>query len=89
MTFIRTIDTHEATGELAAVYARMKARPMPSVYVPKHGGAPGIIRAHSLDPALIALKFGGLSASLASDTLAWPLRELVNSATSVANQCLY
>jgi hypothetical protein len=89
MAFIRTIDAREATGALAATYARMKERPMPSVYVPPHGGAPGIIRAHSLDPQLIAIVFGGMSASLASDTLSWPHRELINTATSFANQCSY
>jgi len=67
----------------------MRQRPMPKVYQPPHGGTPGIIRAHSLDPALIGIVFGGMSASLATDTLAWPLRELVNTATSLANQCSY
>jgi hypothetical protein len=89
MAWIRTIDSPEASGDLAAVYARMRERPMPTVYRPPHGGAPGIIRAHSLDPELIGIVFGGMSASLATDSLAWPLRELVNTATSLANQCLY
>jgi len=89
MAWIHTIDAHEATGPLAAVYARMRERPMPKAYLPPHGGTPGIIRAHSLDPKLIELVFGGMSASLATDTLPWPLRELVNTATSRINQCLY
>jgi hypothetical protein len=58
MAWIDTIDATRATGELARVYDRMRERPMPLVYRPPHGGAPGIILAHSLDPALIALTFG-------------------------------
>jgi hypothetical protein len=42
-----------STGPLREVYDRMLARPLPPVYRPQHGGAPGIIEAHSLDPALI------------------------------------
>jgi hypothetical protein len=90
MAWIDTIDATRATGELARVYDRMRERPMPLVYRPPHGGAPGIILAHSLDPALIALTFGGMSASLATDdTLVWARREVVNTATSLANQCFY
>ncbi len=90
MARLPTIDAAQATGELAAVYRRMRERPMPKVYLPPHGGIAGIIRAHSVDPQLVGLVFGGMSASLATDdTLAWPLRELVNTATSLANQCFY
>ena len=89
MAWIRTIDEHEATGELAMIYSRLRERPMPSVYRAPHGGAPGIVLAHSLDPTLMALTFGGMSASNASDTLSWPLRELINTSTSLANQCFY
>jgi hypothetical protein len=94
MAWIRTIDLAEAqrdpTGRLAVTYARMKARPMPKPYIPPHGGAPGIILAHSLDADLIDVTFGGMSASLAAgDALTWPQRELVNAVTSRANQCFY
>ena len=90
MAWIETIDASRATGGLAEVYARMRTRPMPAVYQPPHGGAPGIILAHSLDPQLMALTFGGVSASLATGgTLTWPQREIVNTATSLANQCFY
>lgn len=86
---IRTIDSAEATGELAEAYRAMAERPMPSVYRPPHGGAPGIILAHSLDPVLLRTTFA-VSASLATDaTLAWPARELINTVTSRVNQCLY
>ncbi len=90
MAWIQTIDAAHATGELADVYVRMRDRPLPAVYRPPHGGTPGIIVAHSLDPALVALTFGGMSASLAAgDTLTWSQREVVNTATSLANQCFY
>jgi alkylhydroperoxidase family enzyme len=89
MPYIAMIDSDQATGELAAAYRAMAERPMPPVYRPPHGRAPGIIRAHSLDPALMIATFG-VSASLATDaTLVWPARELVNAVTSRANQCLY
>ncbi|HWM86036.1 MAG TPA: hypothetical protein VNO33_09365 [Kofleriaceae bacterium] len=89
MPNIEMIDTDQATGELADAYRAMAERRMPPVYRPPHGGAPGIIRAHSLDPALLTATFG-LSGSLATDeTLDWPARELINAVTSRANQCFY
>ena len=48
----------ESTGELREIYDRMLARPLPPIYRPAHGGAPGIIQAHSLDPLLIPKVFG-------------------------------
>jgi len=90
MAWIRLIGRRDADRALAAVYEKMALRPMPAVYQPPSGDAPGIIRAHSLDPSLIGLVFGGMSASLAAgDTLAWAQRELVNASTSRLNQCLY
>jgi|HubBroStandDraft_1064217.scaffolds.fasta_scaffold897732_2 hypothetical protein len=90
MAWIQIIARRDADAALAATYERMAARPMPSVYKPSHGDAPGIIRAHSLDPELMPLVFGGMSASLAAgDTLTWAERELVNASTSRLNQCLY
>ena len=90
MPWIETIDVSRATGALAEIYVRMRERPLPAVYRPPRGGSPGIVMAHSLDPALLALMFGGVSASLATDdTLSWPQREIVNTATSLANQCFY
>ena len=90
MTWIHLIGRRDADAVLGAIYERMAARPMPPVYQPSHGDAPGIIRAHSQDPALMPLVFAGMSASLAAgDTLAWAERELVNASTSRLNQCLY
>ncbi len=90
MTWIRTIGLGEATGELAAVYERMRGRPVPAAYVPPHGDTPGIIRAHSLDPELLAITFTVMGPSVNRDgPLDWGRRELVNAITSRANQCFY
>jgi hypothetical protein len=78
-----------ATGALRAIYDRMLARPLPPVYRPAHGGAPGIVVAHSLDPELIPLVFATSSTLNGAGPLAWPERELVNATTSRLNQCLY
>jgi hypothetical protein len=85
-----TITGHaESSGELRAIYERMLARPLPPTYRPPHGGAPGIVQAHSLDPALIPLVFGASTTVNGSGPLTWPERELVNAITSRLNQCLY
>lgn len=85
-----TIISHaQATGPLADLYRRMLERPLPPVYRPSHGGAPGIITAHSLDPALIPQVFACSSTLNGAGPLAWPERELVNAITSRLNQCLY
>ena len=85
-----TIITHEhATGPLAEIYRQMLARPLPPAYRPAHGGAPGIITAHSLDPALIPRVFGTSSTLNGAGPLSWPERELVNATTSRLNQCFY
>ena len=78
-----------STGALRETYDRMRARPMPPVYRPSHGGAPGIIQAHSLDPLLIPKVFGCSSSLNGAGPLAWADRELVNALTSRLNQCLY
>lgn len=83
------IDPVAATGALRETYDRMLARPMPPAYRPAHGGAPGIIQAHSLDPLLIPRVFGCSSTLNGAGPLAWPERELVNAVTSRLNQCLY
>ncbi len=83
------IDYAASTGALRETYDRMRERPMPSVYRPRHGGAPGIIQAHSLDPLLIPRVFGCSSTLNGVGPLTWPERELVNAVTSRLNQCLY
>jgi alkylhydroperoxidase family enzyme len=88
MAYVRMIGKQEAEGDLLAAYQAMAARPMPQVYVPDHGDAPGIIRAHSLDPELLRRTFA-VSGSLSNDVLPWRSRELVNSVTSRENECFY
>jgi alkylhydroperoxidase family enzyme len=89
MPWITMIDRAEARGELATVYNAMAARPVPSAYTPPHGGMPGIIRAHSLDPALIGAAFGTSGSLHAGDVLPWHDRELVAASASRINQCVY
>ncbi len=78
-----------STGVLRETYDRMLERPMPPVYRPAHGGAAGIIQAHSLDPLLIPKVFGCSATLNGAGPLAWADRELVNALTSRLNQCLY
>ena len=78
-----------STGELRDVYDRMRERSMPATYRPSHGGVPGIIEAHSLDPALIAKVFGASTTLNGAGPLSWSERELINALTSRLNQCLY
>lgn len=62
---------------------------MPPVYKPAHGGPPGIVRAHSLDAALMPRVFGFSSGVNQGGPLAWPERELIAATTSILNQCFY
>lgn len=78
-----------STGQLRDIYDRMRERPLPPVYRPSHGGAPGIVTAHSLDPALIPRVFTTSSTLNGAGPLSWPERELVNATTSRLNQCFY
>jgi hypothetical protein len=76
-------------GQLRDTYDKMRERPLPPVYRPSHGGAPGIVTAHSLDPALIPRVFSTSSTLNGAGPLSWPERELVNATTSRLNQCFY
>ena len=78
-----------STGVLREVYDKMRARPMPPTYRPQHGGIPGIIEAHSLDPGLIPLVFGTSTTLNGAGPLPWADREAINAITSRLNQCLY
>lgn len=78
-----------ATGSLREIYDRMRQRPLPPVYRPAHGGVPGIVAMHSLDPDLIPKVFSTSTTLNAAGPLEWPERELVNALTSRLNQCFY
>jgi alkylhydroperoxidase family enzyme len=88
MAWLKTISRGHAEGALAQVYAAMAARKIPDVYVPPHGDAPGIIRAHSLDATLMQAAFATTGA-LHATSMAWVDRELIATATSRTNQCFY
>jgi alkylhydroperoxidase family enzyme len=88
MAWLTTVPQAQATGALAEAYAAMDDRPMPPAYRPPHGGAAGIIRAHSLDPELLRRTFS-VSGALATTALPWADRELLASVTSRTNQCFY
>ena len=83
------IDYPSSTGALRELYDRMRERPLPQVYRPSHGGVPGIITAHSLDPELIPRVFTTSTSLNGAGPLAWHERELVNALTSRLNQCFY
>jgi hypothetical protein len=89
MAHLPVIGFRDATGPLREAYERMRGRPLPPVYVPKHGDSPGIIRAHSLDPALLPRVFGFSGNLNGQGPLTWSQRELVNTVTSRLNQCFY
>ena len=86
---LQTVGYAASTGRLREIYDRMRERPMPPVYRPQHGGAPGIIEAHSLDPDLLPLVFATSSTLNGAGPLAWPERELVNALVSRLDQCFY
>jgi len=88
MAWLGTISRQDATGRLAEVYSAMADRPTPEVYLPPHGDAAGIIRAHSLDAELMRRTFT-VSGGLHQSTLDWADRELISSVTSRTNQCFY
>jgi hypothetical protein len=83
------IDYNASSGQLRAVYDKMRERPLPPAYRPPHGGVPGIITAHSLDPLLITRVFTTSTTLNGAGPLSWAERELVNATTSRLNQCFY
>jgi len=89
MAWIEMIDSDRAEGELLAVYTAMAARPIPAAYKPPHGRAPGIVRAHSLDPALMKVAFGASGTLHLPGRLPWAERELIAAVASRTAQCVY
>lgn len=83
------IDYAASRGQLREIYDRMRERPLPPVYRPKHGGAPGIITAHSIDPGLIPFVFQTSGSLNGAGPLSWPERELVNATVARLGQCFY
>jgi hypothetical protein len=89
MAHIRIVELHEAGDDLIAAYAAMTSRPMPDVYRPAHGGPAGIIRAHSLDPELLAISFAAGATPRMIGALSWAEQELIAAAASRSNGCFY
>jgi hypothetical protein len=89
MALLSLIAKTDATGALRDVYEELGKRPLPAVYRPSHGGAPGILRAHSLDPDAMRRVFRFSGNLNGAGPLSWKERELVNSTTSRLNQCFY
>jgi hypothetical protein len=89
MAWIRRIGNAEAEGELRAYYDAMASRPIPRAYIPPHGGAPGIHRAHSLDATLLQRVFTVTGLLHRAGELTWAERELCSVVASRVNQCLY
>jgi hypothetical protein len=83
------VDYDASSGALREIYDQMRARPLPPVYRPAHGGVPGIIAAHSLDPQLIPRVFACSTTLNGAGPLSWPERELVNALVSRLDQCFY
>ncbi len=88
VAYLEIIGKQEAAGALHEAYQAMASRPMPPAYIPDHGDAAGIIRAHSLDPELMRCAFS-VSGTLSNDALPWHSRELVNAVTARENECFY
>ncbi|HEV7649026.1 MAG TPA: hypothetical protein VGP26_12750 [Actinophytocola sp.] len=88
MAWLGTVSRQDAGGRLAEVYTAMANRPTPDAYRPPHDNAPGIMRAHSLDPELLSRTFQ-VSGGLHQSALDWADRELISSVTSRTNQCFY
>jgi hypothetical protein len=89
MAWIPMFDERTAEGELAETYRAFKQRPLPPAYHPPHGGIPGIVRAHSLDPRLLVAVFGVSGSLRGSQALSWAEWECVAAATARAGQCFY
>src|SRR5262249_36875730 len=86
---VKPVGYADAPPKLRDVYDRMRERPLPPAYRPAHGGIPGIIEAHGLDPELVGKVFATSTTLNGAGPLAWPERELVNALTSRLNQCFY
>jgi hypothetical protein len=89
MAWLPVIDLADADGELRDTYRALLDRPMPSAYRPPHGGAPGIHRAHSLDPGLMRVVFATSGASHQGEELGWAERELISASVSRISECRY
>lgn len=89
MAYIRMIDRPAAEGDLLEAYTALASRPLPAAYQPPHGGAAGIMRAHSMDASLMRLVFATSGSTMQGPDLTWAEREMLATVASRTNQCLY
>jgi len=90
--WIRMIGAAEAEGVLKEIYTRMRSNSgsRPAVYQPPTGDAANIVKSHSLEPEGLRLAFGMSTAiHWGPSSLPWEKREMLNTVTSVANNCYY
>jgi alkylhydroperoxidase family enzyme len=92
MAWIKTVGFRdpELTPELARVYQQVNPL-MPAEYAMNGtDDAPGIIKAHSLDPAGLEKIFrAGLHLVNGPSPLSRREREMINTVVSAANRCFY
>ena len=89
MPHLRITSPADATGDLRDAYRALGDRKLPEVYRPRHGSAPMIIQAHSLDPEGMRRAFRTARLLNGGGPLTWPEREMVNAGVSRLNQCFY
>jgi hypothetical protein len=92
MAWIKTIGFHDAglTPELAAAYGEVQPLMPPEYAISGSHDAPGIIKAHSLDPAGLRKIFAaGLHLVRGPSPLTRREREMINTVVSATNRCFY
>jgi len=92
MAWIKTIGFRdpELTPDLAAAYQEIGPMMPPDYAISGTHDAPGIIKAHSLDPAGLRKVFlAGLHLVNGSLPLSRREREMINTVVSTANRCFY
>jgi alkylhydroperoxidase family enzyme len=81
MAWIRTIDEHEAEGDLKRIYAEQRQQA---------GDLANILKAHSLAPNVLKAHLGLYHAAMhAAGELSRVHREMIAVAVSAANGCDY
>lgn len=92
MAWIKTIGFHdrELTPELAGAYQEIQPLMPPEYAISGTQDAPGIVKAHSLDPAgLRKIFLAGLHFVCGPSPLSRREREMINTVVSAVNRCFY
>ncbi|MFN2147741.1 MAG: carboxymuconolactone decarboxylase family protein [Anaerolineales bacterium] len=80
MTLIQTVSPESATGEVAAIYAQVKAR---------FSFIPAVVQMRSASPTLLRLMLEGQAHYMDHPTLSAPLLACIRMLVSQRNQCAY